>query len=514
MGNTIVLFLIFTSFITLSIALYAFKRREETSSLPFAALMLAASIHAFGYAFELYSQSSELVMMWLHVEYVGIAFFPFLLVWMTYVQKNEENSRNTMVLIVFFAVSLMTFFLVQSNSLHHLYYSDVHIVRGDELSHINFSRGPWYYVHAAFAMTSFFIMGFHNFKLYKVSKRLYKDRAFNAIVSLVIPLCASIVYVLQLTPQNVDALPFVYMPIGLLWLTGFKKYGIFDLIPVTYKRIFEHISEGVIVLDQNNTIVNFNMAAFQIFKRKTQLYKGIDLQSVLNDLTFINNEDYPGKVFELDQNRLNKVYHLKRTNIYDKKERHFGKIIVINDITKEIEATRVLTTLATQDALTGINNRRHFFDLCHHKINKAKTEGKRISFVLMDIDHFKNVNDTYGHAVGDHVLKEVTELCSKTLRGTDLIGRYGGEEFAILLYDAGLSVTHNIIERMRQIINSHDFIIDDDIIINLTVSFGVYRPELITEYDVNAIFNKADKGLYKAKSDGRDRIVFYNDFVG
>lgn len=498
---------------TFSIALYALKRREEPSAIPFAMIMLAATIHSFGYGFELFTKNPNGVVFWVQVEYIGIAFFPFLLVWMTRTQKNSEHTLNTIVLILFFSLSFTTFFLVQSNHFHELYYSDIAVERVGNYSRVFFIRGPWYYVHSMTTFIAFLIIGIQNFKVYLSSRKLYRDRALNAMVSIIIPLFASVIYALQITPNNLDLLPFVYAPIGLLWIAGFIKYGIFDLIPITYKQIFEHITEGVIVLDQYDQVINFNMTAYQVFKNVHILYKGMPFEAILLELDFLKDSDYPGSVFELNHKRQSLVYHLKRTNLFNKRQNHVGKIIVINDITKETEANRVLTTLATQDALTGINNRRYFFDLCGDKIQTARVAGKRISFVLMDIDFFKKVNDTYGHPVGDQVLKEVTEVCSRSLRTTDLIGRYGGEEFGLLIYDAGFQVTQNVIERMRQSVSQHKFKISDKKAIHLTVSFGVYRPDLTKESDVNSIFKKADKSLYKAKSDGRDCAVFYSDYI-
>ncbi|MBN2794200.1 MAG: diguanylate cyclase [Clostridia bacterium] len=513
MGNVLLMFLIGTSFITLSIGIFALFKREEASALPFSMVMIAASIHAFGYSMELLSVEPKVVMLWVQMEYIGIAFFPFLLIWMVFAQKGEENLLNTIIGIVFFGVGLTTFFLVQTNFIHHLYYREITIVYDGQFSRVFFHKGPWYFVHLTVTGLSFLAVAIHQIRLYLASRNIYRDRALNALIALGIPMFASFIYVFQLTPENLDVLPFVYAPMGLMWLSGLMQYGIFDLIPVSYKKVFDQISEGVVVIDENHKVVNFNIAAYHIFRNTEELYKGTDFQEMIRKMIFVEHEEYAGQVFEINHKRKIRTYHMKRTNLYDKKHRPIGKIMVVNDITKETEANKILTTLATQDALTGVNNRRHFFDLCQTRLQQARLHQKDVSFVLMDIDHFKRVNDTYGHHVGDKVLREVSELCTKTLRGTDLIGRYGGEEFAILIYDAGVQITHNIIERMRETISEHVFKVDEEDEISLTVSFGIYRPEHNEETDISSIFKKADKGLYKAKSDGRDRVVFYNEYI-
>lgn len=512
MSNLSIIFLLLTAVTTLTIAIYAFVKREEPAALPYAVLMLACTIHAFGYAFELYSKDPNIVMLWLNFEYIGIAFYPFILVWMAYTQRNDEKVWLNVVLVFFFALSVVTFALVQTNSFHHFYYETLSI-NYDGLSYVSFKEGPWYYVHSLSLLISFIILGAHNVLEMIQTRNGYRHKAFNAIVALVLPLATGVFYILDLTPDSIEVLPFLFGPLGLLWLVGFIQYGVFDLMPMTYKKIFENISEGVIVLDDSNQVVSFNMAAFHIFKYTDCLHKGNAFESILNEVTFVEYEDYTGKVFKIQNKDKELYFQLKKNDLYNKNNKHAGKIIVLNDISKEIEANTLLKTLATKDALTGIHNRRHFFDLCQEKIELGKQQGKRISFVLMDIDYFKAVNDTYGHLIGDDVLKKVSEICYDTLRETDLIGRYGGEEFGILIYDAGIQVTHSIIERMRKAIQNHAFKVGETETIHLTVSFGIYRPDLGEDIELLSIFTKADKGLYKAKSDGRDRIVFYSDYI-
>lgn len=505
------LFLIFASFVTLSIGLFAFLKRDETTSLPFAAIMFAASIHTFGYGFEWLSSTKEHILMWLNIQHIGIAFFPVLLIWFCYANYYEEKRRYIIAMILFFAVSLTTFFTVQTNSYHHFYYKAVEVITADRLI-LNTIKGPWFYVHGGTLILSICILFVSTWKMHQSSTDIYRRKAKSIMISLSLFCIAIILTALEWLPESVDIFPILYLITGSLWLLTYFKNGVFDLMPITYKKIFDNISEGVMVLDKNDHLAHFNMAAYDVFKSELRLIRGIAIEKVLNNILVVPNEDYTGKVFEIRCRNKIKIYHLKSTDLYDQKQTYNGKILVFNDITKEIEAGRVLQALATQDALTGLSNRRHFFDKCHDKIDHARIEGKKISFVLMDLDHFKSINDTYGHTVGDVVLKEVSRICQKTLREYDIMGRYGGEEFAILLYDTTLQETHRIIERMRDRIQSHVFNCDGNMI-KLTVSFGVYRPCLLTEDDMTVILKKADKSLYQAKHEGRNRVVFYTDYA-
>lgn len=512
MYNVIIAVLIFSSILSFSIAIFAFKKNEQVSTFSFSMLMLACSIHAFGYAFELNSRTLNELMFWVRFEYVGISFFPFLLVWLTYTQKNDESFKNNLLLLLFFSVSLTTLFMVQTNAHHGLYYQAFSLDVSGPISYINIDKNLWYHVHSLFTLLAFFIVVGHTRTLYKKSTEYYKKRAMYTLVSLIIPLLGGIIYVLGFTPNQLDILPFIYAPVGLIWFFTVHKYGVFDWMPITYKKVFQQISEGVIVIDNRGSVVDYNLSAYEIFKPIKLISKGMNIDGLLEIIDFKANNNE--STFVISQENMDYTYELTLSMITGTKENPMGKIMVVKDISQEAAAKALLEELARKDALTGIHNRRYFFELCNHVIQKARLLNKSVSFVLMDIDYFKKVNDTYGHLAGDLVLKEVTRLCKKILRNDDVIGRYGGEEFAILIYDLSSNETERIIERMGKIIREHKFYISKDQYIHITVSFGIYRPDLDVDTDIHTITNKADKGLYKAKNKGRDCLVIHKEHLG
>jgi diguanylate cyclase (GGDEF)-like protein/PAS domain S-box-containing protein len=161
--------------------------------------------------------------------------------------------------------------------------------------------------------------------------------------------------------------------------------------------------------------------------------------------------------------------------------------------------------LATTDELTRVHNRRHFFTLGESELKRARRYGHPLAAIMLDVDHFKKVNDTYGHAIGDEVLCAVATRCHVTVRDVDVLGRYGGEEFAVLLPQAELTAAHRAAERLRQCVAETP--IDTTCgALNLTLSLGVAclsddTPDLI------ALLNRADAALYRAKAEGRNRIA-------
>jgi diguanylate cyclase (GGDEF)-like protein/PAS domain S-box-containing protein len=176
---------------------------------------------------------------------------------------------------------------------------------------------------------------------------------------------------------------------------------------------------------------------------------------------------------------------------------------IIRNVTPYKKMEEELRRLATIDSLTGINNRRNFLDLAGKEISRSSRYDRHLSMVMLDIDHFKKVNDTYGHSVGDKVLIEFCEVCLKQLRENDVMGRLGGEEFAIVLVECDTEMAALFAERIRQAVASHVVSIGSEEI-RFTVSLGVTG--VWQGCDLNSILERADNALYRAKENGRNQV--------
>ena len=165
-----------------------------------------------------------------------------------------------------------------------------------------------------------------------------------------------------------------------------------------------------------------------------------------------------------------------------------------------------INQLAITDGLTGVTNRRHFFELADREYRNALRYGRSLSVIMLDIDHFKSVNDTYGHAVGDEVLRLVADHSRSCLRQTDVVARYGGEEFVMLLPEADREAAVAVAERVcRGLAEARPWIGGQELT-PITASLGV-ASALAHEEDLASLINRADRALYEAKRQGRNRVV-------
>lgn len=185
-------------------------------------------------------------------------------------------------------------------------------------------------------------------------------------------------------------------------------------------------------------------------------------------------------------------------------------MVAINDISARKSMEEELQRLATTDFLTGIFNRRQFFMLGKQEIERSRRYDRPLSFILYDIDHFKKVNDTFGHQAGDAVLKKITMAVHAQLRTNDIEGRVGGEEFGIILPETSVAEAIVLAERVRAIIENLKIKFGESVL-HITASFGVTGLEA-EDKSLDQIFKRADHALYEAKNAGRNRVMEWKHF--
>jgi len=176
------------------------------------------------------------------------------------------------------------------------------------------------------------------------------------------------------------------------------------------------------------------------------------------------------------------------------------------EIKERILLEQRLRELARTDWLTGVMNRRHFMEIADQEVSRSRRYTKSLSVLMLDLDHFKNINDRYGHAAGDEVLVAFVRECQRLLRDEDSLARMGGEEFAILLPETGLEQALVVAEKLRKAIEFNPVDRQGELSISLTVSIGCC--ELSEEHhDIEMMLSKADQALYRAKKMGRNQVA-------
>jgi diguanylate cyclase (GGDEF)-like protein len=179
-----------------------------------------------------------------------------------------------------------------------------------------------------------------------------------------------------------------------------------------------------------------------------------------------------------------------------------------NSENKLLAAKKYAEELANKDALTSLNNRRAFFKLGNLVFKQAVRFQHSVSVIMIDIDHFKNINDNYGHSAGDYILREISNLLQTTIREIDILARIGGEEFALVLPETNIDDAHQLAERIRQRISDEKILYKDETL-HITSSLGISSCT-VTNQSLEDMLIKADDALYIAKKKGRNQVKTFS----
>ena len=222
--------------------------------------------------------------------------------------------------------------------------------------------------------------------------------------------------------------------------------------------------------------------------------------SILIDIT--DQKEAQGSMLKSHATLALKTKQIAQTN----KNLQITKLQLQKTVSKLKEQEEELKILASEDPLTKLFNRRYFTKASEHILDLARRNNKELSVIMIDIDKFKKINDSYGHKIGDDTLVILAQTLKKETRKSDVICRFGGEEFILLLPETNINGATIIAEKLRKIIEKLTVKIDDNKKFSFTVSMGVSHTNIKNENNIEATIKRADEALYCAKKSGRNRV--------
>jgi diguanylate cyclase (GGDEF)-like protein len=310
-----------------------------------------------------------------------------------------------------------------------------------------------------------------------------------------------------------------YTLAGLFVFIAFFRYQIMSVWPVAKDRIFEQMSDGIVLSDSYNRIVDINPAGEKVLHlinpdKTPDSWIGEYLPSVLEKYpslinNYINNNDLADEIEIVGESV--KMFYLVRFHPI----RHSGKeeeaiLTIFTDVTTKKMFENELLEKATTDYLTGLHNRRHFVE-SFERINIVKgSANAKVALLLLDIDDFKIINDTYGHQTGDHVLVVFSEQLRHFFSSGAAIGRIGGEEFAVCLIDREDDEILALARKFRDHLVNTPLRLQEHGELPVRVSIGTasaYKGCKTFEW----LHKAADEALYKAKNSGKNQVVLYTE---
>ncbi|GFZ29966.1 hypothetical protein CSC2_04920 [Clostridium zeae] len=298
-------------------------------------------------------------------------------------------------------------------------------------------------------------------------------------------------------------LPFSFS----LILIAIFKYDFLALKTLARDVLFEKSSDGMILIDNTSRLMDYNPAAAELFQELNNSMKGKTIEFILGSqidlLKILNTNDTSDIKISLGDSY--GYFEVKTVTIKNDFGNIVGRLINLINITERKNDQEALKILASTDALTNLYNRNRFMQLANLQMECSSDYNTNFTLLMIDIDHFKHINDTNGHAAGDAVLAHLGCEMKKYFRRTDIIGRLGGEEFAVILPSTSLDAAKNITEFFCDMISKEPIICGNKpIYFTLSIGISVYDRRLET---FSEVLKLADEALYESKENGRNRVT-------
>jgi len=468
-------------------------------------LSIAVCIYIFGYTLEINSVTSSQIVFWNKVEYIGIPFISAL--WLTSSLMYTGNFLNYKKLIyaAIYIIPIITLLLRFTNSYHFLYFSSESYV--EKFGKVFFVKAPgiWMYVQTVHSLLMIIIaMGlfvYHSVKSEK--KQLGKTilMVFASVISIVGLFCMEIDPLLLPIDYMAACLPLT----GFLVVLAVARYDLLETKSLARSKTFEAASDAILIINSQQKVIDYNNCARQLFEQISIHLENGSLTSLFSRVPdLLDGLMKPdSSVIKMQIDSEDRYFDITTENI-DSYHSPLGWIKTIRDVTEIYQLNAELKKQTLTDELSTLNNRRAFLQIGNEWLLNSDKHGHTLHLSMMDLDHFKNVNDQYGHHAGDVVIQNFCRILKEHFNENSLIARLGGEEFAVLYLDSSNEEVHhklinfsNNIQRHRYHYNNNQFCV--------TVSIGITKRQ--PGQTLESMMRKADKALYLSKDKGRNCIT-------
>jgi len=482
-----------------------FLRREAVAARSLTFFLLGLSWWDITYSIFWMDFPGPTPYFWLDLTLVGAFIVPtaFLIFALEYSNRQQLLRRH--VILALLIEPVLTFILLWTDPLHDLFFGGKRALNTTMI----LDAGPvsWANVYYSYLLILAGIVIL--FIAFYRANGVYRIQAGLILVAIIFPWLIHIGYMTTggLLP-NADITPFIFSVTAVVVAFALVRYRLLDITPIARGVLIESMNEGVLVLDSLNRIVDFNPTAQAALSTDFSIGESIER-------AFVHWSDFISHFFDEEQANAeisidDRYLDIRISPLRDKRNRLVGKLVVWRDITDLKNIQLKFEKLAMTDELTLAYNRRHFMGLAEAQINKSRRYGQPLSLALMDLDHFKNINDNYGHSIGDKVLAGFASRLREKIRDFDVFARLGGEEFALIMPETDIEKAYQVTERLRQSIAGSPLDLGDGHLLSITFSLG------LTDFKggqdtLGSMLRRADHALYAAKNAGRNCTFVWDE---
>lgn len=527
--------LLLNAAVALVIAAFLARRPQAPGRRSLLSMLVMLAVWNFSYAMSTLSTAQDMKLLWLKLQNLGILTVPvfWLFFALRYTRLDAWLNRYTAAL--FFIVPGIALVVLFSEEWFHLYYASVSPV-SEARGPLVIERGSWYVIALLYSYLVSLAAIVLLLRRAIQHRNIYRRQMYALIAAVLIPILVNVVYQLALSLFPTSSLRIDLTPISFTITAALIAFGvfglrIFDLIPIARHSVLEHIPEMVFVVDAHDIVVDANTIAQKTLGKSMDEIIGRDPLEVFRDWPELLNRFLTANETR-DEIQIPgdppRTLEVMVTALYNSTNQLEGRVIVAHDITehkwlekdlkfanetltRQLEEINILREKlqeqAIRDPLTNVYNRRYMAEFLSLEVARAEREGTPLSVVIMDVDNFKKFNDTYGHKCGDIVLQKIAAFLVQHTRKGDVVCRFGGEEFVILMPGASLEAAYERAETWRQ-----DFaetaIEYEGMMLFATFSAGAasYPQHGATD---EAVLQAADRALYQSKDAGKNKVTMY-----
>lgn len=511
------------------------RRPHAPGRMSLLAMLVMLAGWNFSYAMITFSTSLEEKLLWLKIENIGILTVPIFWFFFALRYNRLDGWLNRYTASLFFVIPAISLLFLFSTQWFHLYYASVRQV-SEVGGPLVIERGPWYVVALLYTYLISLAAIILLLRRALQHRNIYRKQMYVLIAAVLIPVLVNIVYQLALSfrPESsfrIDLTPISFTVSAVLIVIGVFGFRIFDLIPIARHSVLEHIPEMVFVVNAHDIVVDANTIAQKTLGKSMDEIIGKDPLDVFREWPQLLHHflvaDEAREEIQIPGDP-SRTLEVMVTALYNSTNQLEGRVIVAHDITEhkwlENDLTFANETLTRQleeinklrdelqeqairDPLTEVYNRRYMNEFLSLEVARAERDGTPFSVVIMDMDNFKIFNDTYGHKCGDIILQKIAAFLVHHTRKGDVVCRFGGEEFVILMPGATLETAYKRAETWRQ--DFAETIIEyEGMKLSATFSAGVASYPQHGQTD-EFVLQAADRALYRSKDAGKNKVTMY-----
>lgn len=501
--NLLSAYLFMAVLMTLLFCSYVLVQSNITYMKYFFWLCLGLSIYLLGYMMELQAVTLENKIFWNQIQYFAVPFIPTLWLMVSVAYMDRERILTRRSLFFLFIIPILTLIFRSTNHLHGFFYTSLELTHYPIGSFLSLGKGFWYYIQTIHNTVVTLLIVYLFYKDLKSNQTDNNKRTLLLLASVLLPYVGM---TLILSETWVSALDYtaLLLPLSIIIIMiTIYTYDFLEVKSIARARIFEDSMDAMLIIDVASNVLDYNRAAKQLFNKLNIKLTSSSLNELLKHHLPLKKKLSESKV-EMFQTPDQSLYEIITWPMLDKNKNDLAFIKIISDVTEREKMQSKLEKSAQVDELSQLYNRRYFMEQFKKHYREASRQGTSLTLIMMDLDRFKSINDTYGHAGGDLVIKEFGQLLTEQLPDTTL-GRLGGEEFAVLLPQTSLQESMQVAEHIRKSVETKIFLYKE-VPIHVTISQGISFKS-VKHTNPETMLLEADNKLYQAKREGRNKIV-------